>query len=187
MAVMTAAVVTNTSYASSSSSCHHLIKRLIFHNFSSPSISHRSVMPDSDEHENDIYEDEEVELSDDDPPLPKASLKGLCDQNIKYIWLWGGEGGLGPNEGNTNPGFLVKTFYAAAILNQRIQRFSVFPTDNVSSSTPKYNKTHIDDIIHVYLFGDIYEENMNILSLSTVDKRGFFLQNSDDQDDDNKQ
>lgn len=29
-----------------------------------------SVMPDSDEHENDIYEDEEVELSDDDPPAP---------------------------------------------------------------------------------------------------------------------
>ena len=27
-------------------------------------------MPDSDEHENDIYEDEEVELSDDDPPAP---------------------------------------------------------------------------------------------------------------------
>ena len=27
-------------------------------------------MPDSDEHENDIYEDEEIELSDDDPPAP---------------------------------------------------------------------------------------------------------------------
>ena len=95
---------------------------------------------------------------------------------------------MGPNEGNPkiNPGFLVKTFYAAAILNQRIQGFSVFPTDNVSSSTPKYNKTHIDDIIHVHLFGDIYEENMNILSLSTVDESSF-LQNSDDQDDNKKQ
>ena len=49
-------------------------------------------MPDSDEHENDIYEDEEVELSDDDPPPPKVSLKGHSGQNIKYIWL----GGIGP-------------------------------------------------------------------------------------------
>ena len=29
-------------------------------------------MPDSDEHEDDIYEDEEVELSDDDPPEDKV-------------------------------------------------------------------------------------------------------------------
>ena len=97
-------------------------------------------------------------------------------------------GGLGPNEGNPkiNPGFLVETFYAAAISHQRIERFSFFPTDKVSSSTTKYNKTHIDDIIHVYLDGDIIEENMNILSLSTVDESSF-LQNSDDQDDNKKQ
>ena len=31
-------------------------------------------MPDSDEHENDIYEDEEIELSDDDPPAPMVSV-----------------------------------------------------------------------------------------------------------------
>ena len=37
---------------------------------SSPSYHDISVMPDSDEHENDIYEDEEIELSDDDPPAP---------------------------------------------------------------------------------------------------------------------
>ena len=54
---------------------------------------HHRVMPDSDEHENDIYEDEEVELSDDDPPPPKVSLKGHCDQNIKNISLGGGSGG----------------------------------------------------------------------------------------------
>ena len=52
----------------------------------------------------------------------------------------------------------------------------------MSSSTTKYNKTHIDDIIHVYLVGDIIEENMNMLSLPTVDESSF-LQNSDDQDD----
>ena len=33
-----------------------------------------SVMPDSDEHANDIYEDEEVELSDDDPPAPGTEV-----------------------------------------------------------------------------------------------------------------
>ena len=32
-------------------------------------------MPDSDEHEDDIYEDEEVELSDDDPPEDKVREK----------------------------------------------------------------------------------------------------------------
>ena len=56
----------------------------------------------------------------------------------------------------------------------------------MSSSTTKYNKTHIDDIIHVYLVGDIIEENMNMLSLPTVDESSF-LQNSDDQDDNKKQ
>ena len=140
MAVMTAAVVTNTSYASSSSSCHHLIKRLIFHNFSSPSISHRSVMPDSDEHENDIYEDEEVELSDDDPPPPKVSLKEHCDQNIiKYLVGRGKRGAaLGPNEGNPkiNPGFLVQTFYAAAILSVNRRVICFFHRQSI----PEYNE-----------------------------------------------
>ena len=36
-------------------------------------------MPDSDEHENDIYEDEEVELSDDDPPAPLVIQLNLID------------------------------------------------------------------------------------------------------------
>ena len=36
-------------------------------------------MPDSDEHENDIYEDEEVELSDDDPPAPLVIQLDLID------------------------------------------------------------------------------------------------------------
>ena len=34
-------------------------------------------MPDSDEHENDIYEDEEIELSDDDPPAPTVGKKKI--------------------------------------------------------------------------------------------------------------
>jgi len=42
-----------------------------------------SVMPDSDEHENDIYEDEEIELSDDDPPVPKAG-----EEPDKDLGLW---------------------------------------------------------------------------------------------------
>ena len=35
-------------------------------------------MPDSDEHENDIYEDEEIELSDDDPPAPMVGSFYQC-------------------------------------------------------------------------------------------------------------
>ena len=37
-------------------------------------LSLASVMPDSDEHEDDVYEDEELELSDDDPPVAKVWL-----------------------------------------------------------------------------------------------------------------
>jgi len=47
-----------------------------------PDEEKNGVMPDSDEHENDIYEDEEVELSDDDPPPPKDG----DDQDEQSIW-----------------------------------------------------------------------------------------------------
>ena len=39
-------------------------------------------MPDSDEHENDIYEDEEIELSDDDPPVPKVRCCNAIQCNV---------------------------------------------------------------------------------------------------------
>jgi len=48
-----------------------------------------SVMPDSDEHENDIYEDEEVELSDDDPPAPLEGEEWEKNQSIwRRIFSW---------------------------------------------------------------------------------------------------